>query len=210
MQQRSDPLVPILGSAVALVVLGAVLVVFAPRVSEWLEERVDTVVSPLPDATQPIPLWTCDAEPGVAMLIEPLTLTGDGTDRELDKMLSGGPYRYYRLRVYNFEGKAAVQLDLESSGFDSPEGGARLLPASAKMLASVDARSRTILLGLGATTTLAIPPGESGQMLLVAAADVSARTSFTRGTLNFQRKEKARRDLAAWHAQPSLKQFGDF
>ncbi len=215
MQQRSDPLIPILGSAVSLVVIGAILLVFVPRVSDWFEERADTVVEPLPDAAQAIPLWTAVPQAGVAMLIEPLTLTGDATDPALDLMLEGGPYRYYRLRVYNFEGKNSVRVDLggggtTTPGFDSPEGGARLLPAAAKILPTIDARSRTVLVGLGATATLEVPPGESGQLLLVATADVSARTAFTRGSLQFRRKEKARRDLASWHEHPTLKQFQDF
>jgi hypothetical protein len=215
MQQRSDPLIPILGSAVSLVVIGAILLVFVPRVSDWFEERSDSVVKALPDPDRAIPLWTCESQPGVAMLIEPLTLTGDGKDAVLDRMLVGGPYRYYRLRVYNFEGKEPVRVDLASgdaatSGFDSPEGGVRLVPAAGSISPAADLRARTVLAGLGATSTLAVPPGESGQILLIASADLSARTGFSRGTLQFQRKEKARSAIASWHEQPTLKQFSDF
>jgi hypothetical protein len=210
MHKRSDPLIPILGSAVSLVVLGAILLVFYPRVSSWFDQDEAAVIQPLVELDESVPLWTCAARKGVAMLIEPMVIAGDGTDPVLDSMLEGGPYRYLKLSVYNFGTADSFRLDVPGKGFDSPEGGPRLLPAAARVRPDLDAVSRAVLAGLGSKATLDVPPGRHGQMLLIAGADVSARTAFVSGALPFERKEVTRYALAAWREHPEFKTFQDF
>jgi hypothetical protein len=189
MQKRSDPLIPILGSAVSLVVLGAVLLVFYPRVSSWFAQDDAAVIQPLVDLEAEVPLWKCTSSDGVAMLIEPMLMAGDGTDPALDSMLEGGPYRYLR---------------------DSPEGGARLFPAAARVRPGLSAVARTVLSGLGSVPVLEVPPGRHGQILLVTTADVTARTAFVSGELRFERRKVTRYALAAWRERPEFKTFQDF
>ena len=215
MQQRSDPLVPILGAAVSLVVVGAVLLVFVPKVSSWFAEDNGGVVVPVPDRAEAIPFWASTSVPGVGMVIEPLTLTGDGTDARLDSLLTGGPHRYYRLRIYNFEQDEPVRIDLGASGdaardgFDSPEGGPRLLPATLARPAKITATTEAVLTGLGCVTEVEVPKGQIAQVLLIASKDVSARTAFSRGEWTFTRREMLRAELAAWHQEPTLKRLKD-
>ena len=216
MQKRSDPLVPILGAAVSLVVMGAILLFFYPRISSWFDQDQAAVVQPLPAADEAIPLWVCSTEPGVALLIEPVDVVGEGDDPALDSMLDGGPYRYLRLSVYNFDRDEPFRLQLSGRGFDSPEGGVRLLPAAARVRRGLDAPARTVLAGLGGVATLEVPRGQRGQILLVAQvlegeqADPATRTAFVSGKLKFERREVARMTLAAWHQSPKLKTFQDF
>jgi len=208
--KRSDPLIPILGSAVSLVVLGAILLVFYPRVSSWFENGEDAVVLSLPALEEEVPLWTCSPRAGVALLIEPLDLAGPATDPALDTMLVGGPYHYLRLSVYHFEGDDPYRIDLPAQGFDSPEGGPRLVPASARLARGLDASARTVLTGLGAVPSLLLEPGRHGQILLVAGGDLSGRTGFVSGGLRFERRAVTRYALAAWHERPELDSFLDF
>ncbi|MHC4449558.1 MAG: hypothetical protein ACYS0E_05350 [Planctomycetota bacterium] len=210
MQKRSDPLIPILGSAVSLVVLGAILLVFYPRVSSWFAQDEAAVIQPLVDLEEEVPLWKCTSTDGVAMLIEPMLMAGDGTDPALDSMLEGGPYRYLRLTVYNFDTGDSYRLELPGNGFDSPEGGARLLPAAARVRPGLSAVSRTVLSGLGSVPVLEVPPGRHGQILLVTTADVTARTAFVSGELRFERRKVTRYALAAWRERPEFKTFQDF
>ena len=210
MNKRSDPLIPILGSAVSLVVLGTILIVFYPRVRAWFEDGDNAVVLSLPPLDEEVPLWTCSPRPGVALLIEPLDLAGPATDPALDDMLGGGPYHYLRLSVYHFEGDDPYRVDVPERGFDSPEGGPRLVPASARLGRGLDAAARTVLTGLGAVSSLVLDPGRQGQILLVVDADVAGRTGFVSGTLRFERRAVTRYALAAWHERPQLESFLDF
>jgi hypothetical protein len=208
--KRSDPLIPILGSAVSLVVLGAILLVFYPRVSAWFEQDEGAITLSRPAPEEPVPLWTCSPRPGVALLIEMLDLAGEATDPALDSMLTGGPYHYLRLSVFHFEGEAPYRLTAPGTGFDSPEGGVRVLPAATRMRPDLDAAARTVLAGLGAVPGLDVEPGRQGQILLVAAEDVAARTAFVSGPLKFERRAVTRYALAAWHEEPELQSFLDF
>jgi hypothetical protein len=208
--KRSDPLIPILGSAVSLVVLGAILLVFYPRVSAWFEKDEGAVVLSLPAPGEVVPLWTCSPRPGVALLIEMLDIAGEAADPALDSMLAGGPYLYLRLSAYHFEGDEPYRIDVPGAGFDSPEGGARLLPAAACLRPDLDAAARSVLAGLGAVGSLDLESGRQGQILLVATGDVSTRTAFLSGSLKFERRAVTRYALAAWHEEPRLQSFLDF
>ncbi|MEM8883602.1 MAG: hypothetical protein AAGD14_06030 [Planctomycetota bacterium] len=209
-RQGTDPLIPILGSAVSLVVLGAVLLVFYPRISAWMEVDRGPVVQSLPPVAEEIPLWTCRTEKGVALLIEPLTIDAENTDPVLDGMLEGGPYRYYRLSVYNFDRAEPFVLEVPAAGFASPEGGDPLRPAAARVRADLDAQQRTILLGLGATASVTVEQGHRGQILLVAPASMDARTAFVDGAQRYDRRSLPRLQLAHWHASPRWELFLDF
>jgi len=209
-QQRSDPLIPILGSAVTLVCLGAVLLVFYPRISMLMADRQGGVVHAVPPDDAVLPLWVCRTEDGVALLIEPVALTGETTDKGIDGLLGGGPYHYLKLSVYNFGRDEPIRIELPADGFDSPEGGPRLVPVGVLIPEALELASRRLLKGLGAVRFLEVPPHSSGQALLAVSQDVSARTEFVSGTLRFERREIARWALAQWHETPALKVFLKF
>jgi hypothetical protein len=209
-RQRSDPLIPILGTAVTLVCLGAVLLVFYPRISSMMADRQGGVVRPVPADDAVLPLWVCRTEEGVALLIEPAALSGETTDAALDGLLGGGPYHYLKLSVYNFGRAEAYRLELPAAGFDSPEGGPRLVPTGVLVPEATDLAARRVLHGLGAVRLLEVPPHASGQALLAVTQDVSKRTGFVSGTLRFERREITRLALAQWHDSPALKDFLDF
>ncbi|MHC4953371.1 MAG: hypothetical protein ACYTGZ_05730 [Planctomycetota bacterium] len=209
-RQRTDPLIPILASAVALVCLGAILLVFYPRVRSLVAEGRGAVVRSVPPEGGRVPLWVCRSEKGVAILIEPRVLTGTTTDAALDALLGGGPNHYLRLSIYNFGRADSYRLSVPDSGFDSPEGGARLIPCAALLPETMDAAGRTLLLGLGATQSLEVPTGRRGQILLVVSADVAGRTAFVSGGLRFERREVPRLALAKFRQRPDLRDFLDF
>jgi len=205
MRERTDPLVPLLGVAVFAVVLGAIGLVFYPRIAEWVDrdERVDAVLVS-PDAR--VPVWVCRGVEGVALLMEPLT------ERELgeglaDALVPGGPRAFLRLAVYNFAAKEPYVLELPAAGFASPEGGAPAVPVAGLVRPDVEPRLRPILSGLGAVTRLAVAEGRRGQALLAVPDDPQRRTAFVSGELRFERKEVTRWNLARWQRQPSLSEF---
>jgi hypothetical protein len=208
MRERSDPLVPLLGLAVALIVVGAFGVVFYPRVVRWLGPRQESVVGEPPSPTATVPVWISRTEDGVALVIE--ADWDPGTAPALDRALKGGPYRYLRLSVYNFAHEGPFRLELPPQGFASPEGGEPARPAASVLRADAAEHLRAVLRGLGAVAQLEVAQGCSGHALLVTGADPRRRTAFVSGELRFERRELPRRVLASWQNRPDWEEFNDF
>lgn len=208
MRERPDPLVPILGSAVALVVAAAITLHFYPRISRWIEVRSRESVDPPPPPDDRVPVWVCRPEEGVALLLE----TGPevAAASALDQALRAGPRHLLRLTVYNFAREEPYALALPPEGYDSPEGGPPALPAVALAAADPPPRLRVALEGLGFVDRVEVPKGRTGKLLLVVAEDPSLRTAFVSGALRFERRQLERRLLAAWQAKPDWKGFQDF
>ena len=208
MRERSDPLVPLLGLAVALVVVGAFGVVFYPRVMRWLGPREASVVGRPLSPTATVPVWISRTEDGVALVLE--ADSDAGTARALDGALDGGPYRYLRLTVYNFAHEGSFVLELPRKGFASPEGGEPARPAAFVVRPDAAEHLRAVLRGLGAVARLEVAKGFRGHALLVTAADPGRRTAFVSGELRFERRELRRRVLASWQKKPDWEEFNDF
>jgi hypothetical protein len=208
MRERTDPLVPLLALAVVLVVVGAFGVVFYPRVVRWLGPHEESVVGEPPSPTATVPVWIGRTGDGVALVIE--ADWDPGTARALDRALSGGPYRYLRLSVYNFAREAPFVLDLPEKGFASPEGGEPARPAAFLLRPDAAEHLQAVLRGLGAVPRLEVAMGCAGHALLVTAADPRRRTAFVSGELRFERRELPRRVLASWQREPDWEEFNDF
>ncbi len=208
MSERADPLVPLLGLAVAFVVVGAFGVVFYPRVVRWLGPHVESVVGEPPSPTATVPVWISRTQNGVALVIE--ADWDPGTAPALDRGLQGGPYRYLRLSVYNFAHEGPYGLKLPPQGFASPEGGEPARPAAAVLRADAPEHLRAVLRALGAVERLEVAKGCSGHALLVTTADPRRRTAFVSGELRFERRELPRRVLASWQRTPDWEEFNDF
>ena len=194
-----------------LVCLGAVLLVFLPRVRAIVAADRGAVTRTLPPAEGKIPTWICRSQEGVALLVEPIELSGVTTDKALDSIFKGGKHRYLRLSVYNFGRDDDFTLKLPADGFDSPEGGARLVPCASLIPDDISAAHRVTVLGLGAVSMLRVAPGHHARALLAAAdEDLSQRTAFVTGGLTFERREVPRIVLAKWHQAPALRAFEDF
>ena len=205
MRQRFDPLVPILGSAVALVVIGAAAFIFYPALSRFFGPGQPAVAREQASPSAIVPVWVCRAESGVALMLE--SGCDQGSARALDRGLVGGPHRYLRLSVYNFARKEPFLLELPREGFDTPEGGPRARPAAHLLRPDAPAHLLAVLRGLGAVTDLRVGLGRNGHALLVVSGDPSSRTAFVSGRLRFERRELERLALASWRAQPALETF---
>jgi len=204
MSQRSDPLVTVLGSAVALVVLGAVGLVFYPRISRWFGPERTSVSGIRPQPGARVPVWVCRSVSGVALLLE-ASQNGAG----LDEAVTGGPFSYLRLSVYNFGRGSPFPLDL-SGKFVAPDGGPVPGAVAARLRPDLSAERLTILRGIGAVDRLLVPEGHLGVALLAIDGDLAKRRSFAFGDLMFERRELKRQALAEWRRHPDLKQFLDF
>lgn len=205
MRQRTDPLVPVLAAAVSALVVGSVALVFYPRLRDLIGPEAESVVGAVPDPEGPVPVWVCHAEPGVALMIEPVL--DDPTAVELGRALRDGPWHFLRLTVHNFTGPATYSLNLPSAGYVSPEGGTPARPARALLRDDADPQAALVLRALGLAPSLRVEVGHQGQALLVIGDDPAGRTAFVSGTLRFERREVARRDLAAWLQKPDLASF---
>lgn len=207
MRQRSDPLTPILGSAVALVVVGAIGLFFYPRISRWFGPARPSVASVSSSPATKVPVWICRSVEGVALLLE--TQLDEASARVIDRALTGGRYHYLRLSVYNFgrDGSYALALD---EGLASPEGGPRARTVASLLRKDLPAHERPVLLGLGAVASIEVAKGHHGQILLALAADPATRGSFAGADLMFERRVLERQTLAQWQDNPDLKQFLDF
>jgi len=208
MRERTDPLVPLLGLAVALVVVGAFGVVFYPRFVRWLGPHEASVVGEPPSPTATVPVWISRTQDGVALVLE--ADSDVGTARALDLALEGGPYSYLRLSVYNFAREAEFLLELPRAGFASPEGGEPARPAAFVLRPDASEHLQTVLRGLGAVARLEVAKGRSGHALLVTEGDPRRRTAFVSGELRFERRELQRRVLASWQKRPDWEEFNDF
>ena len=206
MRERSDPLIPILGSAVALVVIGAIGLVFYPRISRWFGPGQSSVTGQAESPNTRVPVWVCRSVEGVALIVEG-GYTGAAA-KILNGALEGGPYHYVRLSVYNFGQDETFSLELDR--FVSPSGGAAAVPAIRHLRADLEEHRQTVLRGLGAVAKLEVAKGRRGQALLVIKDDPGKRSSFVSGNLIFERREVERLRLATWRARPTLKQFMDF
>jgi len=208
MRERGDPLVPVLGVVVAIVVIGTVGFVFVPRVSAWMGATQPSVVGRAPSPSAPVPVWVSRAGDGVALMIEPGR--DAGTAAVLDHGLRDGPWHYLLLTVYNFGGEEDFALDLPAKGLLSPEGGGNALPAAGLLRADAPDYLRAVLRGMGAVDRLVVAKGHTGQALLVVSGDPQRRSAFVAGPLRFERRELTRQSLAAWQQQPDWEAFKDF
>jgi hypothetical protein len=204
MHERKDPLLPLLATAVSLVLVASVFH-FYPRISRWIGSDVASVSGDVEPAEAPVPVWVCRGVDGVGLL-----LSGSPDEQRIGADLEGGPYRLLTLHVYNFARAEPFELTLPEAGLASPEGGDNALPAARFVRAGTPERLRPLLLGLGAVRSLSVPEGRSGQALLVLKGDPSKRTAFVSGSLTFERKELKRRVLARFEERPDRKQFEDF
>jgi len=204
MSERKDPLLPLLATAVSLV-LAASIFHFYPRVSRWIGSDVPAVVGEREAPDGAVPVWVCRSVEGVALL-----LSGNGEEEGLAEAFEDGPYRLLTLHVYNFAREEPFELDLPAAGLVSPEGGEPALPAAQLLRADLPARLRPIVLALGAVPSLRVPKGHAGKALLALRGDPSKRTAFVSGPLTFERRELERTTLARFEQRPDPKQFEDF
>lgn len=208
MRDRADPLFPILATAVSIVVLGSVVLVFYPKLSGVLGGRGEALERP-PAPTANVHVWACRSVTGAAILLKPYTLDNEGLEPALD--LEGVTLHYLLLSVFNFSGPDPVLVDLSGASLLSPEGGAPLLPVARFVRKDVPATLRPVLRALGALEQrIEVAPGRSGQLLLAVSADPSDRTAFVSGEYSFERVEISRQKLAAWLQRPDWKGFLDF
>jgi hypothetical protein len=205
MRERSDPLVPLLATAVSLVLVGAIFFVFYPRLSRWLGPSKASVVGEAPEPDDAVPVWVCRDVPGVALL-----LRGGVEESGLAEAFDAGPYRLLTLHAYNFARDEPLDIELPEGGFASPEGGEPLRPASRLVRADAPPRLRPILLGLGAVNGLRVPKGHAARLLLALRDDPAKRTAFVSGTLTFERRELKRQALARFEQRPTPKEFEEF
>lgn len=212
-----------LGVAVTVVVTGAILFVFVPRISIWFEPTGPASGVPevqRPDA--PIPVWVSRSLEGCALLLEPLPPGMDplpqhgarpGNEESprdrLQQVLEGGPYHLLLLTVCNFEGPDVLHLELPGDGLKAARG-ATLKPVSAVLRSEVSAALQPILAGLGASAVADVPRGSRARMLLVAKQDPVDDASFAGGGLLFERREVQLVTLTDWRERPDWKAFQDF
>jgi hypothetical protein len=204
MPERKDPMLPLLASAVSLVLVASVFH-FYPRISRWLGPEVDAVANAHEEADAAVPVWVCRGVDGVGLL-----LAGDGQHEGLGDAFEGGPYRLLTLHVWNFARDEPFELALPETGFVSPEGGEPALPAAALVKADVPATLKPILLASGAVPSVRVPKGHAGKALLAVKGDPARRTAFVSGGLMFERKELARQALARFELRPDRKKFEEF
>ena len=209
MRERSDPLVPVLGSAVAVVGLGAAAFIFYPKIARLLEYRRASVIGKPPSPTARIPVWVGHTPDGVALMLE--VRRDEGRDRILDEALEGGPYRYLTLTVYNFGRDETFRLRLPGGGLGSAEGGPRARAAAFLLKENVPAHLKAVLRGYGSAEGLEVARGRQGKLLLVIEGDPARRTSFfVNEAIGLERKELERRVLASWQQKPDWEEFKNF
>lgn len=204
MAERKDPMLPLLATAVSLVLIASVFH-FYPRISNWLGANVDAVVGDHELGDVAVPVWVCRGVDGVGLM-----LSADGHAEGLDDAFVGGPYRLLTLHVYNFARDEPFDLALPEKGFLSPEGGEPAVPAAALVRADAPAALRPVLLALGTVPALHVAKGHAGKALLAVRSDPARRTAFVAGPLTFERKELERRTLARFEQRPDRKQFEEF
>ncbi len=208
MERRNDPLVPILGSLVAIAVLAS-LVFLVPGITQWFRSTPDAVAGESLSPTKPIEIWLGqDGDDGITLVLEPLT--DQKAARRLDTAMRDGPYHYLSLTVYNFARDEPYMLDV-NKGLASPDGGARLETAAKLRRADAPPHLRAVLDGLGGgKAQLTVRRGEQGQLLLVVREAPTNRTAFVSGHLRLERREVTRRTLAVWRAHPTGGDAGMF
>ena len=208
MTKRTDPLVPILASSVAFVVVGAIVLVFYPRVRDLIGPEKDSVVGVRASEQVGIPVWLCQSEEGVAMMIEPCL--DEDAARVLGAALEGGPYHFLRLGIYNFDRETPFVFRIPEAGLSSPEGGSPACATAALLRSEVPAYLRTVLDGLGAVQSIEVGKGSSAQALLAVKESPGKRTAFVSGHLRFERRLIQRLRLESWRVHPAYQDFKDF
>ncbi len=204
MNQRSDPLVPILGTAVSLVVIASVFFVFYPRLrAHWADED-NPVVSNTQDPDGVVAVWLARAD-GVALVVSEHGDAGEAA--VLSSGMRAGPHRFLMLTIYNFERETPFTYEVPSTGLSSPEGGAPAMAAATLLRPDAPAALAPILAALGPSPRVTVAPGHLGQILLVVPDNPAQRTAFVNGTQRFERRELTRRSLASWRSGPTLKEF---
>jgi hypothetical protein len=204
MPERKDPMLPLLATAVSLVLVASAFH-FYPRVTQWLGPGLDAVSGEQEAPDAPVPVWVCRDVAGVGLL-----LAGDAPREGLGEAFEGGPFSLLTLHVYNFAREEPFDLTLPEKGFLSPEGGEPALPAVSLVKRETPAALKPILLALGAVPSLRVPKGHAGKALLAIRGDPARRTAFVSGPLTFERRELERRTLARFEQRPDKKQFEDF
>lgn len=208
MTKRTDPLVPILASSVAFVVVGATVLVFYPRVRDLIGPEMDSVVGVRTSEQIGVPVWLCRSEDGVALLIEPCF------DEEAAKVvgaaLKGGPYHFLRLGIYNFGRESPYLFRIPEAGLSSPGGGKPACATAALLRPEAPAHLRTVLAGLGSVQSIEVGKGNSAQALLAVEDAPGNRTAFVSGGLRFERKVIQRIRLESWRIHPRYQEFKDF
>ncbi|MHC4959777.1 MAG: hypothetical protein ACYTGN_15550 [Planctomycetota bacterium] len=202
--KRTDPMVPILASAVGLVVVGAIGLVFYPRVARMLGPDRAQIRGVRPSPASTIPVWVCRSVEGVALLLE-----GLGATQEIDAAVEDGPYHYLRLSVVNFGGDEPYVVPL-SGALTSPGGGPSAVAVARILKGDVPGHLQPVLRGLGAVEGLEVAKGHRGQALFGLKNDPASRSAFALGSLMFERRELERQTIAAWRRDPDLKKFMDF
>jgi hypothetical protein len=188
--------------------IGAIGLVFYPRISRWFGPDHESVASIAASPTAKVPVWVCRTVDGVALLLD--CGPQENARERVEGALSREGLFLIRLEVFNFARDEPFVLSLEGARFASPEGGPKAMPATAALRADLSEPERAVLRGMGAVERLEVSKGRRGQALLALAADPTARTSFATGELIFERRELERRTLAAGRQQPDLKEFQDF
>jgi hypothetical protein len=207
MRQRSDPFLPLLGSAVSIVVIAAIAVVFYPAAKRWFgADDVAVIGHPLSPSAR-VPVWIARADDGVALVLE--ATRDPDANRLLAPAFRGGPYRLLTLTVYNFDRETLV-LDVPAEGLASPGGGPNALPAAAVVDPDAPKSLLAIVQGMGLATHLEIARGRRALVLLVLAADPSDRTAFVTGDWILERRELERQVLAMWRQRPDWKRLREF
>jgi hypothetical protein len=207
MRQRADPLVPILGSAVALLFVFTVGFIFYPRVAHWIQVRASPALERNGDRERSVPVWLCRSEQGVALILQPAPDVDAA--RGLDAALAPGGRHHLVLSVYNFARPDAYSFD-PKGGLDAEGGAARARPVAGLVRPDAPEHLRAVLRGLGAVEAVTVEPGHCGKLLLAVEGDPSATAAFVGGTLRFERREVRRRTLAKWESSPHLEGFLDF
>ena len=208
MAKRTDPLVPILASSVAFVVVGAIVLVFYPRVRDLIGPEQDSVVGMRTSEQVGVPVWVCESEEGVALLIEPWL--DPEAAQALGGALKGGPYHFLRLGIYNFAGESSYLFRIPDGGLSSPGGGRPALGSATLLRDEAAAHLRSVLFGLGAVRSVEVAKGQTAQVLLAIEESPENRTAFVSGDLRFERRLIPRGRLEAWRIQPDYQRFKDF
>lgn len=207
-ENRGDPFVPILASAVAAVVLGSIVFVFYPRVADWIASQGEGVRGGHVSRETKIPVWICRSEEGVALMLESYPeLSSQGALRGPS---GSTPREFLLLSVYNFAGPEVFSIDFERQPFRAVDGLVPAEPASDLLVESAPANLKAVLRGLGALPRLDVPRGRTGQALFVLYGSASRHASYAVANLQFDRKQVAAGRLAGWRRKPDWKGFQEF
>lgn len=205
---RGDPVVPLLASAVAAIVLGSIVFVFYPHVADWIASQKAGVSGRRDAAETEVPVWVCRNLEGVALFLEPYP---DGSaERVLNEAMPQGPRNYLLLQVFNFAGPEKVSFDFTKEPLRAVDGVVLPQPAADLLRESVPPALIPVLRGLGAVHAIDVARGRSGQALFVVFGDASRHAAYALGDLQFDLRRVALGKLAGFRRSPDLKGFREF